>query len=108
MSRRSGSVRLFRLGGARSFLSFVAAMSACAVRAGTHVDTGHTGGSYEACCCFDRLERALGIKLPHIHYIKGGGTEGSEEKGLIPGRQYRPDSYVSGSLISSCIFACEM
>jgi hypothetical protein len=33
-------------------------------------------------------------QLPHIHYIKGGGTEGSEVKGLIPGRKYRPDSYV--------------
>ena len=65
-----------------------------AVKAGTHVDTGHTGGSYEACQCFCRLERALGVKLPHIHYLLGGGHEGSEQQGLLPNRpRMTPDSF---------------
>jgi hypothetical protein len=67
----------------------------CAVKAGTHVDTGCVGASYIACRCFDRLERALGIKLPHIHYLMGGGHEGQEVKGLLPHHPHmKPDSFV--------------
>ena len=82
--------------------------AACAVKAGTHVDTTHrTGASFEACRCFDRLERCLGIKLPHIHYLPGGGYEGREIKNLIPYRRFRPDSFVpdaSGMTFGSVYF----
>jgi len=65
-----------------------------AVKEGTHVDTGFTGGSYEACRCFDRLSVALGIDLPHIHYLPGGGHEGSEKRGLLPKHpKMTPDSF---------------
>ena len=66
-----------------------------AVAAGAHVDTGYTGGSYEACQCFDRLERVLGITLPHIHYHLGGGHSGKEQKGLLQAHpNMKPDCYV--------------
>ena len=55
-----------------------------AVKAGTHVATGYTGGSYEACRCFDMLSKELGVELPHIHYLPGGGHEGTEKRGLLP------------------------
>jgi hypothetical protein len=69
--------------------------SSCAVKAGTHVDTGHSGSSHVACRCFDRLEAALGIKLPHVHYLLGGGHEGREVKGLLPEHpRMTPDAFV--------------
>ena len=68
----------------------------CAVAAGTHVDTGYTGASYEACRCFCRLQRALKTKLPHVHYLLGGGHEGAEQTGLLPEHpQMTPDVFVS-------------
>jgi hypothetical protein len=79
----------------------------CAVRIGTHVDTGYTGASYEACRCFCRLEKVYDCKLPHIHYLHGGGHEGTEKKGLIPGRNFRPDSFLedtSGKTAGSVFF----
>ena len=67
----------------------------CAVKAGSHVDTGFSGASYVACRCFCRLERALGIKLPHIHYIPGGGHDGKEVKNLLPDHPLmKPDAFV--------------
>ena len=66
----------------------------CAVTAGTHVDTGATGGSYEACRFFCRLSQALGVHFPHIHYIPGGGHEGREKRGLLPRHpKMTPDSF---------------
>ena len=68
--------------------------SAHAVQVGTHVDTGHTGGSYKACRCLCLLEKALDIKIQHIHYILGGTHAGSEKRGLLPDHpKMRPDGF---------------
>ena len=69
--------------------------SQCAITAGTHVDTGaNHGASYEACRCFDLLEAVMGIHLPHVHFLKGGGREGREKSGLLAMHpNMRPDAF---------------
>jgi hypothetical protein len=68
------------------------ACAACAIKAGTLFASVH-GASKAACECFDRLERQLGYKLPHVHF-SATGTVGQEITGLIPGSRARPDSFV--------------
>jgi hypothetical protein len=65
----------------------------CAVDAGLKAKACH-GASMVACQCWDKLERLLGIKLQHIHYVPGKDKpEGKEVEGLVPGRRNRPDAY---------------
>jgi len=68
------------------------ACAGCAIKAGT-LFASVSGASKVACECFDRLERQIGYKLPHVHYTSNG-TVGKEATGLIPGSKARPDSYV--------------
>ena len=69
----------------------------CAIAEGTHFASVQ-GASRVACECFDRLEKQLGYKLPHMHYCwdQDGKQKivGNEKTGLIHGSRARPDSYV--------------
>ena len=52
----------------------------------------HPGCSIEACECFDRLEKELGIKIQHKHFKFGKDIPtGTEYK--IPGTNYHVDGY---------------
>ncbi len=63
-----------------------------AVEAGTHFASVPMA-SMVACKFFDRLSLLTGLTYPHVHFTREG-TIGTEIQGLIPGRKYRPDSYV--------------
>jgi len=67
------------------------------VEAGSHIGA-ISGASKTACEFFDRLSQQMGgKKYPHVHYVPGtttGKIEGSEVKGLVPGRKLKPDSYL--------------
>ncbi len=63
-----------------------------AVQAGTHFATVPRA-SMTACRFFDRLSAQTGQEYPHVHFTHDG-TIGAEISALIPGRQFRPDSYV--------------
>ena len=40
------------------------------------------------------LGAALGVELPHVHYLPGGGHEGAEKRGLLPKHsRMTPDSF---------------
>jgi len=54
------------------------------------------GTSHEACAFFDAIEVATGERVPHVHFVAGEQFPlGSEPKGLIPNRRFRPDGYVA-------------
>jgi hypothetical protein len=64
----------------------------CAIADGTVIIV--KGASKIACRFFDDLSTKLGIKIPHLHLDSTSGMwSGSEKKGLVPGRNYRPDGY---------------
>lgn len=57
------------------------------------------GASVMACDCWDRLKSYSGVEIPHIHFaaFSSAPPTGSEVKGLIPGRNLRPDGFIAAN-----------